>query len=71
MLIAIDVLSLHYDPKYWGPVDPNTFYPMRFAPENKINKLVFMAFGGGPRSCIGFYSYLEKIIIHYLIIYYF
>jgi cytochrome P450 len=28
--IAVDVLSLHYDPEIWGPEDPNTFYPQRF-----------------------------------------
>ena len=28
--IAVDVLSLHYDPELWGPEDPNTFYPLRF-----------------------------------------
>ena len=29
-LIAVDVLSLHYNPEYWGEVDPNVFYPERF-----------------------------------------
>lgn len=29
LVIAVDVLSLHYDPKYWGKVDPNKFYPER------------------------------------------
>lgn len=24
------MLSLHYDPQYWGQVDPNTFYPERW-----------------------------------------
>jgi hypothetical protein len=27
--VAVDVLSLHYDPQYWGPEDPNKFYPLR------------------------------------------
>jgi cytochrome P450 len=31
LLIAIDVLSLHYNPEYWGEVDPNVFYPLRFS----------------------------------------
>jgi cytochrome P450 len=29
LTIAINVISLHYDPKYWGEVDPNIFYPQR------------------------------------------
>ena len=28
--IAVDVLSIHYDPELWGPEDPNKFYPLRF-----------------------------------------
>ena len=29
LTIAVDVLSLHYDPELWGPTDPNKFYPLR------------------------------------------
>ena len=29
-MIVVDVLSLHYNPEYWGEVDPNVFYPERF-----------------------------------------
>ena len=53
MTIAVDVLSIHYDPDLYGPVDPNEFYPQRFAPEHKRNPLAFLAFGIGPRNCIG------------------
>jgi cytochrome P450 len=53
MTIAVDVLSIHYDVDLYGPVDPNEFYPLRFAPENKRNPLAFLAFGIGPRNCIG------------------
>ena len=28
--IVIDVLSIHFDPELWGPVDPNVFYPLRY-----------------------------------------
>ena len=30
LVISVDVLSLHYDPAYWGSVSPNEFYPLRF-----------------------------------------
>ena len=49
--IAVDVLSIHFDPEIWGPVDPNEFYPTRH--EIKRNPLAFMTFGNGPRNCIG------------------
>lgn len=44
-------MSLHFDPELWGPVDPYEFYPSRH--ETKRNPLAFMAFGNGPRNCIG------------------
>ena len=53
MTIAIDVLSIHYDPNLWGPEDPNIFYPARFSPEAKRNPNAFLGFGIGPRNCIG------------------
>lgn len=30
LLVAVDVISLHYDPENWPGVDPNVFYPPRF-----------------------------------------
>lgn len=53
--VTVDVLSLHYDPEYWGPVDPNEFYPLRFSPEIKRNQAVYLPFGLGPRNCVGKY----------------
>jgi cytochrome P450 len=29
LTVIADVLSIHYDPELWGPVDPSVFYPMR------------------------------------------
>ncbi|CAF1326675.1 unnamed protein product [Rotaria sordida] len=43
--------TLHFDPDLWGPVDPNTFYPERFA--TKRHPLAWIPFGIGPRSCVG------------------
>ena len=28
-MVAVDVLTLHYDPELWGPEDPNEFCPLR------------------------------------------
>ena len=44
-------MSIHFDAELWGPQDPNEFYPPRH--EVKRNPLAFMAFGNGPRNCIG------------------
>lgn len=29
LAISIDVLSVHFDPELWGPVDTEKFYPDR------------------------------------------
>ena len=59
--ITIDVLSLHFDPELWGPVDPEQFYPARFSPEQKRNPLAFATFGLGPRNCIGMKFALQEL----------
>jgi cytochrome P450 len=46
-----DMYSIHYDPQLWGPHDPELFYPERF--EDKRHPMAFLAFGQGPRNCIG------------------
>jgi cytochrome P450 len=58
-VIAVDVLSLHNDPEYWD--NPEEFNPLRFAPDNKINPLVYIPFGIGPRICIGMRFALVEI----------
>ncbi len=50
MVVAIDVLSIHYSQEYWGPEDPEKFFPLRHAPEFKRNPAAFLPFGYGPRS---------------------
>lgn len=60
MTIVADVMSIHYDPEIWGPIDPNEFYPERFSPEQKRHPVAFLGFGLGPRNCIGLkFAYLE------------
>ncbi len=55
MLIAVDVLSVHFDPSLRGPHDPQKFYPLRFSKESEANRnaCAFLAFGVGPRFCLG------------------
>ena len=49
--VTLDMYSLHYDADLWGPVDPKIFYPERFA--TKRHRLAWVAFGAGPRNCVG------------------
>ncbi|XP_058800346.1 cytochrome P450 6j1-like [Phymastichus coffea] len=51
--VFIPVRRLHLDDKYWP--NPNVFDPLRFSVENQANnnKYAFLAFGEGPRMCVG------------------
>jgi cytochrome P450 len=53
LVVAVDVLSIHYDQELWGPEDPNEFNPSRFSCERKRHPMAYQAFGQGPRNCIG------------------
>jgi cytochrome P450 len=59
--LTLDMYSLHYDADLWGPVDPKTFYPERFA--TKRHRLAWVAFGAGPRNCVGMRFALAEIKI--------
>jgi cytochrome P450 len=50
-IIAPNIYSLHFNPDLWGPVDPHKFYPERFV--TKRHPLASLAFGAGPRNCVG------------------
>ncbi|CAF5087866.1 unnamed protein product [Rotaria sp. Silwood1] len=50
-VIQPDIFSVHYNSELWGPDDPNQFIPERHATER--HPLAFLAFGDGPRACIG------------------
>ncbi|KAK9765168.1 hypothetical protein K7432_006724 [Basidiobolus ranarum] len=49
--ITVDTRSLHYDPEIWE--DPYSFNPRRFLTTANTNAYEWLAFGGGPRECIG------------------
>ncbi|XP_058794431.1 cytochrome P450 9e2-like [Phymastichus coffea] len=51
--ILIPVVGIQHDEKYWP--NPEIFDPDRFSPENraKNNRYTFLAFGEGPRICVG------------------
>jgi cytochrome P450 len=59
--ITLDMYSLHYDNDLWGPVDTKKFYPERFA--TKRHPLAWVAFGAGPRNCVGMRFALAEIKI--------
>lgn len=52
-VLQIPIFSLHHDPSIYP--DPETFDPERFAEERKdeLKNCTFLAFGVGPRNCIG------------------
>ncbi|CAF4034512.1 unnamed protein product [Rotaria sp. Silwood1] len=51
-IIQPDIYSIHYSSELWGPYDPHEFYPDRHRDNNR-SPMAFMAFGNGPRSCVG------------------
>ncbi|CAF1396471.1 unnamed protein product [Didymodactylos carnosus] len=50
-VIQPDVYSVHYDQELWGPQDVNSFCPERHL--TKRHPLAYIAFGVGPRNCVG------------------
>jgi cytochrome P450 len=59
--LTLDMYSLHYDNDLWGPIDTKIFYPERFA--TKRHPLAWVAFGAGPRNCVGMRFALAEIKI--------
>ncbi|KAM6407829.1 cytochrome P450 3A12-like [Rhynochetos jubatus] len=53
MVVMIPAYVLHRDPVYWP--EPEEFRPERFSKERKesMDPYTFLAFGAGPRNCIG------------------
>nr|QGW35755.1 Cytochrome P450 6a2 [Locusta migratoria migratoria] len=52
-VVILPTSSIHTDPQYYP--NPRAFDPERFSPDNKDphGHMAFLAFGAGPRSCIG------------------
>lgn len=53
--IIVPMYAIHHDEQFYP--DPDKFDPTRFSSENRSNKsqvdAPYLAFGGGPRACIG------------------
>lgn len=51
--VLVSVYSIHHDPQHFP--EPDLFLPERFSDEGKASRssAAFMAFGTGPRNCIG------------------
>lgn len=51
--VLLPTYSIHHDPEFYP--EPSKFDPERFSPENseQRNPITFLAFGEGPRACIG------------------
>ncbi|XP_060078656.1 cytochrome P450 3A8-like [Ylistrum balloti] len=51
--VVIPIYHIHHNPSIYP--DPEDFRPERFSPESghKVDPMLFLPFGGGPRMCIG------------------
>ncbi|XP_046449635.1 cytochrome P450 3A14-like [Daphnia pulex] len=62
-MITVPIYALHHMEEYYP--DPEKFDPERWSPENKAKRspYAFMAFGTGPRNCIGMRFAMEELKI--------
>lgn len=65
-IVGIPVRSIHYDRKYYET--PDKFNPEHFRPEKKAarSSYAFMAFGAGPRNCIGIWILFQRNAYYHL-----
>nr|CAI5857163.1 unnamed protein product [Callosobruchus analis] len=68
-IVWIPAMAIHRDPHHWP--EPDKFDPERFSDKNKgnVNTGAFLAFGGGPRNCIGSRLAIlqAKLVVFYLL----
>lgn len=59
-VLMVPILGLHRDERYWP--DAMRFDPERFAADRRpeIVPFTYLPFGGGPRSCIGEFSFCSQ-----------
>lgn len=57
------VAAIHKNPQYYE--HPNKFMPERFFGRDEANPHAYMAFGGGPRLCIGNNQTFWLVIVIY------
>lgn len=62
-VVYIDIRGIQRDPDFW--LEPDAFQPERFldkSPEaQERNQLAWLAFGAGPRTCIGYKFALNEV----------
>ena len=60
--VMLPVRAIHHDPKYYP--NPEEFDPERFSEEEKRKRPPFsyLAFGEGPRLCIGKFNFFEDTL---------
>ncbi len=60
--VMLSIYATHHDQYIWP--EPERFDPSRFAQNKQPAPYTFLAFGGGPRNCIGaYYALLEAKVI--------
>lgn len=63
-LVIVSQYVTHRDPRFWP--HPETFDPLRFAPDAKAArpKMAYFPFGAGPRICIGeSFAWMEGVLL--------
>ncbi|KAI9562840.1 hypothetical protein GHT06_010295 [Daphnia sinensis] len=62
-IITVPAYALHHMEEYYP--DPEKFDPERWTPENKAKRspYAYMAFGAGPRNCVGMRFAMEELKI--------
>lgn len=62
-IVAVSVWGIHHNPAVWA--DPARFDPDRFAEGGRVHgeRYRHLAFGGGPRTCVGVHLALLELIV--------